>query len=312
MLLDTKQGPAKEIMDMITPQVTEDGTSGGLPLKHAKYYSRLTKALGEGVRGSDGKSDYEKLVVDAKKEGVPLNRAKIWQDPILRGKMETLLSRLEIARERGPEALQDAIRQFSDPVFNDIARSWKNGSIGQVINSAINDGGMEGTLLKPDEMQDAREVEALTQNLGRNLMVQPQEVIDTVRSQPTLKLGSHVRQPVQVIVGSDVKSQGIGAWRDGKHEDHNHYAFESTAHRDQAAAWVKSEYKRRWGNEYLLNRDELEINHHEDRQGSSHHGAQGGHRASDVPRHNFVYGEGEVIGANRVHQLYAEWFKGGN
>ena len=121
---------------------------------------------------------------------------------------------------------------------------------------------------------------------------------------------SYVRQPVQAIVGSDVKSQGIGAWRDGKHEDHNHYGFESTEHRDQAAAWVKSEYKRRWGNEYLLNRDELEINHHEDRQGSSLHGAQGGHRGSDIPRHNFVHGEGETIGANRVHQLYSEWFQG--
>ncbi len=120
----------------------------------------------------------------------------------------------------------------------------------------------------------------------------------------------YVRQPVEAIVGSDVKSQDIDEWRDGKHEDHNHYAFESTAHRDQAAAWVKSEYKRRWGNEYLLNRDELEINHHEDRQGSSYHGAQGGHRASDVPRHNFVYGEGETIGANRVNQLYSEWFRG--
>ena len=224
MLEDESNTHTKELYRMIMPKVTKSGKSaedgGGIP-QPPEYYPRLQKALSEGVRGSDGRQEYERL-----RKSVPiggyLDRSKIWTDGVIRGQMEPFLDRLKLAKESGGD-VQDTIARFAPPVLRDIARSWNNGHITQVINSAISEGNFPKSysLLTGDDLFDAGEVEQFKREQGRAFMDLPESAQTVVSLQPTRQLASHVPHDITAPFGeqrstgthygTDIAGAGVGA-----------------------------------------------------------------------------------------------------
>ena len=159
---------------------------------------------------TDGILAYTSMTSLARVEKRRLSRQEIMSNPVVKRVLKPWLDDYQEARDSG-EDVQPIIRN-APALAQHMANHWKNGSLGQVLQAAIDHGGYEESYkrLADMEYQNAREVQDRSRELGILFSKQPQQVQNHI-NQFGVRPASHVRREGILQPGDHFKygTQGI-------------------------------------------------------------------------------------------------------
>ena len=179
------------LKDMLRVE-TQDPVTKKAYLAHEVKWPGLKHDPGYGEE-TNGIQAYSNMVSLAQGQKRQLSRREIMSNPVVKRVLKPWLDNYQDARDSGLD-VQPIIRN-GPPLAEFMARHWKDGSLGQVLQAAIDHGGYEESYkrLADMEYQNAREVQDRSRELGIIFSKQPQQVQNHI-NQFGVRPASHVRR----------------------------------------------------------------------------------------------------------------------